>query len=156
MHLRIGNTTLADSTSDGITRWLRCEKPSLSLANDSVGIVGGRFSRNFSRAHGISFEVSVSVGRQFKSYARAETFSIQHLAELTNGASGLLDIRNVLGVRFGFENAVLESVKIANEIGVSTEFEYVFRCGKKADFKYAIVVNGFVLSINGKIPIVKE
>ena len=155
MHLRIGNTTLADS-SDGLTRWMRCEKPSLTLSNDSVGVVGGRFARNFSRAHGVSFEVSVSVGRQFKSYARAETFSIKHLAELTNGASGLLDIRNVLGVRFGFENAVLESVKIASEIGVSTEFEYGFRCGKKADFKYAIVVNGFVLSVNGNIPIVKE
>lgn len=155
MHLRIGNTTLADS-ADGMTRWTSCATPSLSFSNDSVGVVGGRFSRNFGRASGLSFEVSINVGRQFKSYAEAETFSLRHIAKLSGGLSGVLDYRNVLGVRFGFENAVLESVRVANEIGVHTEFEYVFRCGRKAEFPYAISVGGSVLSIGGAIPIVKE
>ena len=110
----------------------------------------------FCRAAGMSFEVSVSVGRQFKSYAEAETFSLRHIAKLSGGLSGVLDYRNMLGVRFGFENAVLESVRVANEIGVHTEFEYVFRCGRKAEFPYAISVGGSVLSIGGAIPIVKE
>lgn len=155
MHLRIGNTTLADS-ADGMTRWASCDTPSLSFGNDSVSVVGGRFARNFGRATGLSFELSVRVGRQFKTYAEAETFSLRHIASLTGGLSGLLDYRNVLGVRFGFENAVLESVRVANEVGVHVEFEYAFRCGRKAEFPYAITVGGFVLSLGGAIPIVKE
>ena len=155
MYLKIGNTTLADS-SDGMTRWASCDTPSLSFGNDSVSVVGGRFARNFGRTTGLSFELSVRVGRQFKTYAEAETFSLRHIASLTGGLSGLLDYRSVLGVRFGFENAVLESVRVANEVGVHVEFEYAFRCGKKADFPCAITVGGFVLSLDGAIPIVMD
>ena len=107
-----------------MTRWANCATPSLSFNNDSVGVVGGRFSRNFGRASGMSFEVSVSVGRQFKSYAEAETFSLRHMAKLSGGLSGVFDYRNALGVRFGFENAVLESVRVANEIGVPLKKGY--------------------------------
>lgn len=155
MYLKIGNTTLADS-ADGFTRWAVCGTPSLSFGNDSVGVVGGRFARNIGRASGLSFEVAVRVGRQFKTYAQAETFALRHVAKLSGGLAGVLDYRNVLGVRFGFENAVLESAKVVNEIGVHVEFEYAFRCGAKAEFPYAITVGGYVLSIGGAIPIVKE
>ena len=67
LRLAVGNTVLADS-SDGVTRFMRLTKPDLNFANDSVAVVGARFARHIRRASGVSFEVNVVVGRQFKTY----------------------------------------------------------------------------------------
>ncbi len=155
LRLAVGNTVLADS-SDGVTRFMRLTKPDLNFANDSVAVVGARFARHIRRASGVSFEVNVVVGRQFKTYNDAEIFTLRHIAELSAGLCGTLDYRGVIGTRIGFSNAVLSGARITSEIGLFAETEYTFACGGRTAFPYAIEIGGYILSVDGKIPVVKE
>ncbi len=74
MRLVIADKIIADSASDGLTRWIRAEKPELRLRANSLEIVGAKYARNSSRAWGQYFSFVVTVGRQFPSYAEAEDF----------------------------------------------------------------------------------
>ena len=156
MRLVIGDKILADSASDGLTRWMRAEKPELRLRAQSREIVGVKYARNSSKAWGQYFSFTATVGRQFPSYAAAEDFWFAHSAELSDGAEGLLKYEGILGRLYGFENAALEGVKPTSEIGVSTEIEYSFRCGKPAEkFDCLIVVDGAIVKIGEVFPYVR-
>lgn len=156
MRLVIGDKILADSAADGLTRWMRADKPELRLKASSREIVGVKYARNSSRAWGQYFSFTATVGRQFASYAAAEDFWFAHSAELSDGAEGLLKYEGILGKLYGFENAALEGVKPTSEIGVSTEIEYSFRCGKPAEeFDCLIVVDGAVVKIGEVFPYVR-
>ena len=156
MRLVIADKIIADAASDGLTRWMRAEKPELRLRANSLEIVGAKYARNSSRAWGQYFSFVVTVGRQFPSYAEAEDFWLSHTAELSNGAEGVLKYEGILCKLYVFENAALEGVKPVSEIGVSTEIEYAFRCGRPTeDFDSLIVVNGAVLKIGEFFPYVK-
>ena len=50
MRLVIADKIIADSASDGLTRWIRAEKPELRLRANSLEIVGAKYARNSSRA----------------------------------------------------------------------------------------------------------
>ena len=156
MRLVIADKIIADAASDGLTRWMRAEKPELRLRANSREIVGVKYARNSSRAWGQYYALTVTVGRQFASYAAAEDFWLAHSADLSDGAEGLLKYEGILGKLYGFENAALEGVKPVSEIGVSTEIEYTFRCGRPTEeFDSLIVVNGAVLKIGEFFPYVK-
>lgn len=156
MRLVVGDKIIADAASDGLTRWIRAEKPELRLRANSLEIVGAKYARNSSRAWGQYFSFIVTVGRQFASYAAAEDFWLSHTAELSDGAEGVLKYEGIFGKLYGFQNAALEAVKPTSEIGVSTEIEYAFRCGKPAeDFDSLIVVNGAILKIGEFFPYIK-
>lgn len=155
LRLILGDTVIADSAADGITRWIRAAKPELTVPSDSIPIVGGRYARNRTKSWGLSLSFSVSVGRQFSSYAQADDFALGHIAGLV-GASGLLKYEGLLGNLYGFENSVLENARIVNETGISSEIEYSFRCGcpvKK--FDTLVVVNGAILKIGDFFPVIK-
>lgn len=156
MRLVIADKIIADSAADGLTRWMRAEKPELRLRAGSREIVGVKYARNSSRAWGQYFSFAVTVGRQFASYAEAEDFWFEHAAELSDGAEGLLKYEGILGKLYGFENAALEAVRPVSEIGVSTEIEYSFRCGRPTgEFDCLIVVDGAVLKIGEFFPYIK-
>ena len=156
MRLVIADKIIADAGSDGLTRWMRAEKPELRLRADSREIVGVKYARNSSRAWGQYYALTVTVGRQFASYAEAEDFWFAHSAELSDGAEGILKYEGILGKLYGFENAALEAVRPVSEIGVSTEIEYSFRCGKPCDeFDSLIVVQGSILKIGEYFPYIK-
>ena len=155
LRLILGDTVIADSATDGITRWIRAQKPELTVPADSITIVGGRYARNRAKSWGLSLSFSVSVGRQFQSYAQADDFALRHISGLV-GASGLLKYKGLLGNLYGFENSVLENARIVNETGISSEIEYSFRCGcpvKK--FDTLVVVNGAILKIGDFFPVIK-
>ena len=150
MRLIVGKTVISDSRSDGVTRWIRAEKPTLNLRADSTEIVGMRFARNRSNGFGLVMSFTVRIGRQFKSYQEAEYYTLKHLAEFADGLEGVLKYEDLFGYSHGFENAALESVDLASEIGISTEFIYRFKCGKPIDnFSRAVVVNNRILTVNG-------
>lgn len=156
MRLVIADKIIADAASDGLTRWIRAEKPELRLRASSLEIVGAKYARNSSRAWGQYFSFVVTVGRQFPSYAEAETFWLEHISELSDVRGGILKYESFFGKLYGFENAVLEKVSAVNEIGISTEIEYSFRCGKPCDeFDSLIVVQGAILKIGEYFPYVK-
>lgn len=155
MKLIIGDDIIAHS-SDGYTRWMKLQKPSLELKTSSRQIIGAKYARNFSQGWGLNFQVVVNVGREFSSYYHAENFAIAHFSKFTNGVNGRLKYESTLGKLFGFENASLSKVEIVNEIGVSSEFRYEFKCGKPIqDFDALIVINGDVLKIGDVYPTIK-
>lgn len=155
LRLILGDTVIADSATDGITRWIRAQKPELTVPADSIPIVGGRYARNRAKSWGLSLSFSVSVGRQFSSYAQADDFALGHIAELV-GVGGLLLYEGLLGNLYGFENAVLENARIVNETGISSEIEYSFRCGRPVwQSGTLIVVNGAILKIGDFYPVIK-
>ena len=90
MRLVVGDKIIANSGSDGLTRWMRAEKPELRLRAESQEIVGAKYARNSSQAWGQYFSFIVTVGRQFASYAEAEDFWLGHCAELSSGSEVLL------------------------------------------------------------------
>ena len=155
LRLILGDTVIADSATDGITRWIRAQKPELTVPADSIPIVGGRYARNRAKSWGLSLSFSVSVGRQFSSYAQADDFALGHIAELV-GVGGLLLYEGLLGNLYGFENAVLENARIVNETGISSEIENSFRCGRPVwQSGTLIVVNGAILKIGDFYPVIK-
>ena len=156
MRLIIADKIIADSASDGVTRWMRAEKPRLRFKTDSQEIVGAKYARNFSRSWGQYLSFIVTVGRQFTSYAEAEDFWLSHIEEFSNGVTGVLKYEGILGQLYGFENATLETLDAVSEIGVSTEFEYSFRAGRMTkEFDSVIVVNGCILKIGDFFPYIK-
>lgn len=155
LRLVVGNTVLADST-DGAVKWMRCQKPELALKAASVEIVGGRYARNRSRAWGLAFELPVTVGRQYTSYAQAEAATLEHLCALAGGLEGYLAYSGFFGKCFGFENAALSDVRLVSEIGVSTEIEYVFLCGRPVTSPpVAPTVRQTLIKLGGKLVIIK-
>ena len=156
MRLVLGDKVIADSTTDGLTRWMRADKPELNLQAQSREIVGAKYARKSSRGYGRYFSFTATVGRQFASYAAAETFWLEHISELSDVRGGILKYESFFGKLYGFENAVLEKVSAVNEIGISTEIEYSFRCGKPCDeFDSLIVIQGAILKIGEYFPYVK-
>ena len=67
MRLILGDKVIADSTTDGLTRWMRADKPELNLQAQSREIVGAKYARNSSRGYGRYFSFTATVGRQFAS-----------------------------------------------------------------------------------------
>ena len=155
MKLIIGDDIIAHS-SDGYTRWMKLQKPSLELKTSSRQIIGAKYARNFSQGWGMSFNVVVDVGRQFANYNEAEDFVLEHIGKYTAGKNGILKYESSLGKLFGFENAALSKVNITSEIGVSCEIQYEFRCGKPLQqFDALLVVNGAILKIGEHYPTIK-
>lgn len=156
LRLIVGETIIADSATDGLTRWLTVEKPSLNLYQDSVEVLGSPYARQISRAYGIALSFSVVVGRQFADYGEAEIFAVSHISQFSKGLRGMLKCAAGAGRLFGYRNAALESVEIDGEIGVSTSFKYSFKCAAPlSEFDSLIVVNGAILKIGDYFPVAK-
>ena len=129
MYLKIGDITLADD-SDNIVKACRLQKPQLKIPIRSVDIIGTRYARNSSgKSHGISFEFSAEVVRQFQDYQSAEAFVLGHFKRIAGGLQGTIIYRSWLGASFGFENGVLESVEVVGEVGISLTIKYKFVAG---------------------------
>ena len=129
MHLKIGDITLADD-SDNIVKACRLQKPQLKIPIRSVDIIGTRYARNSSgKSHGISFEFSAEVVRQFQDYKSAEAFVLGHFTRVAGGLQGTINYKSWLGASYGFENGVLESVEVVGEVGISLTIKYTFVTG---------------------------
>ena len=156
MRLTIGNTVIADS-NDGFTKWTRADKPELRLRAVSTELIGRRYARNKSNSWGMTLMFTVIVGRQFKNYATAEAFALSHIADCSSGIEGFLTYTSVFQKTIAFRNAALESVRFTSEIGISTETEYVFRCGEPiAKPSFAVKVKGYLITLLGKIVTIKS
>ena len=130
MYLKIGNTVICNSETDGITKMLSAPTPTLTKASDSVQQFGSRNPTHFQRK-GVSREIGITVLREFESYRAAEVWVVEHMAEMESlYEHGDLDFESFLGVGYLYGSAALSDIEVVDATGVSVEIKYKFKAGR--------------------------
>ena len=130
MYLKIGNTVICNSDTDGITKMLSAPTPTLTKASDSVQPFGSRNPTHFQRK-GVSREIEITVLREFESYRAAEVWVVEHMAEMESlYEHGDLDFESFLGVGYLYGSAALSDIEVVDATGVSVEIKYKFKAGR--------------------------
>ena len=130
MYLRIGNTFICNSETDGVTKTLSAPTPTLSKASDSVQPKGSTNPTHFQRK-GVSRTLEITIGREFKSYREAEVWVVEHMAEMeTFRDNGDLEFSSMFDVGYLYGTATLEQVEVVDAIGVHVQIKYTFKAGR--------------------------
>ena len=156
MYLKIGNTTICDSDTDGITKMISFPIPKLSKESDSVQPTGSTNPTHFAR-NGVSRTIDISVLRQFTDYRSAEIWVVEHMAEMERlRECGDLDFSSVLDIGYLYGGAALSDIEVVDFKGISLEMKYTFKAGRAIDYiaiSSAEDEEEFMLEVNGFVPL---
>ena len=156
MYLKIGNYTICDSETDGITKMVSFPIPKLSKESDSVQPTGSTNPTHFAR-NGVSRTIEATVLRQFTGYRSAEIWVAEHMAEMERlRECGDLDFETMFGVGYLYGGAALSDIEVADFRGISLEMKYTFKAGRAIDYiAISSAEDGeeFMLEVNGFVPL---
>lgn len=157
MYLKIGNYTICDSATDGVTKMLSAPTPQVVKLSDSVQPLGSRNPTHFQRK-GVSREIEITVLRQFESYRIAEVWVVEHMEVMESlYEHGDLDFESYFGVGYLYGSAALDSVEVVSAAGISVEIKYKFKAGRAITFYAPTVEVGGVpyIAVTDAIPLVR-